>query len=388
MSLTSLGFAVQKNILYVRFEQQHFKPKEIPAEPLFNVYYRLACPKPFNFRGFSGQIKFETSKITLEPKSQAKAIYADGTISEGMDFSGYENGTLNFAVLSSQALDTSNHVLFQFKALVRVAPGDSARLIVDYFDAVDSTIDTVIVENEPWYAFAVAYGDTEIVIPPKKRDITVSQDSIAIQQDSFKNAIVVLANTDSAKITSGIFSFTVDTSIVEVDTIEAANSGLTISPTITDNSTQVELSSVLPLQSGPILKVSLHAKARVDTVTTLLKNPNLQIANSDNLVNAIAYDFDSITVLGKAPKDTTNSVVAFEQSPEFRIKYEFSQIQIVAPELIGEQIRIFSQTGALVYTGSFEMATMAIPIRLSNGVYIGEISTRSGRYQTRFLVIH
>ncbi|HET9136669.1 MAG TPA: hypothetical protein VFO76_08525 [Candidatus Kapabacteria bacterium] len=393
LGVASACSAQQKNILFVRFEQKHFKQSELPADAFFSVFYRLQCPNPSSFRGFDARMVFETTKIAVVPKNSAKAIFADGSVSEGSDISSYIDGELRVLVDASQMFDTTNHLLFQFRTIVKASLADSALVIPTRFDALDG-IDTVIIENAPgrdevaWYQFAIAYLDSDVVIPPQKRDITISSDSLTIMSDSTAEAIVKLGNVDSAKIATGVFSSDIDTSIITVDTVYAVDSAMMITPVIAGTALQVQFSSMLTLQSGPILRIALHAKPRTDTIRTILLNPRFVISNTDNLVGSKVYDFDSITVYGEAQKDTTSSVVLAK--PDFNdtdLRYQFGRLWITSESDLSS-IRIFSQTGALVYASDLKRRE-PVSVSLSSGVYVAEV-VGTNRHTARlpFIVVH
>jgi hypothetical protein len=395
LSVSFACSAQQKNILFVRFEQKHFKQSELPADAFFSVFYRLQCPNPSSFRGFDARMVFETTKISVVPKNGGKAIFADGSVSEGSDISSYINGELRVLVDGSQMFDTTNHLLFQFRTIVKASLADSALIIPTRFDALDG-IDTVIIENAPgrdevaWYQFAIAYLDSEVVIPPQKRDITISSDSLTIISDSIGDAIIRLGNVDSAKITTGTFSCVIDTSIVEFDTVRAASDQITIAPIVKDGSIVIQFTSSAPLQSGVMLRLTLHAKPRTDTVSTYLLNPKFIIDNNDNLVSSKLYDFDMIRIIRVAKKDTTSSVVSDKLvDNDIQIRYQSGRIWITAPsEIELGRIRIFSQTGALVYASDLKTVG-PLPMTLSSGVYLAEIVSANRQISRMpFIIVH
>lgn len=393
----TVGLCQPKNILFLKFAQKHFKTGETDTYTTYSVTYRLQCPKPSKFYGYDAAMVFEKSKISVVGGD--RPVLYDATASAGADIKVGEydetSGTLHAVVLGSQMFDTSNHVLFEFSASVpSLKPGDSALVIVTKFDALKdkSGIDTVIIENAPgrddvsWYPFAIAYRDTAKVVVPKKSDIVFSSTGLALGSDSLGNIAFRLSGADSAKIKTGVFSCLVDTSVLEVHDASASAS---ISLLNTSNKDTLRIAfgaSSGYLISGELFTVAVRARHRTDTSCTFFSKPSLVISNTDNLVAAITYDLDSICVAGQL-EDTTHNGVAEQESSKFSILTNGKILKVLTDDRAGE-LRIFSVTGALVYSASLIAGANVITPGLGSGVYMAVILSDRIVYRKPIVLVH
>ena len=362
---------------------------------ILGVHYRLQCPKPCNFHGFEARMVFQTATIGIVKKNDAKVIIAEGSVSEGSDISNYDpsTGELRVEVLSSTMFDTSNHLLFKYRANIKVAPGDSALVIPTRFDPING-FDTVIIENSTgkddisWFAFPIAFGDTAITIPPKKRDIVLSSDALTIKSDSTAITALSLSGVDSAKIQTGTFACIVDTAIVGIDGIVAITPSMAIANTSNGDTLRIKFASAPGfIYSGKFCSVMLHAKHRVDSVCTVFKQPDFLVTNVDNLVATVTYKLDSICVYGRQA-DTTHSDVDFWSRPdEISIVSEARRLRIHTIESAND-LRIFSVTGALVYSAVLTANDNVIEPTLPSGVYIIVLKGQRALYRKPVVIVH
>src|SRR5437764_14195118 len=166
----------------------------------------------------------------------------------------------------------------------------------------DIGIDTVIIDNSggrdqvSWYPFGLIFGlDT-----PKKVTIAISDDSLVMPKDSV--IMIEASKLDSANIKSGAFRFDIDTSIFDTAIVEkgtllgAAN--FSVFHTGSHDSVTFSQPAVITGQ-GELLKITLRARKRSDTVCTALLAPKFIAVNSDALLASVMYQLHGFCVLGR-----------------------------------------------------------------------------------------
>ena len=290
-----------------------------------NCWYSIEGTKPHDFRGFDLRYIYEAYQIA--PTN----VFFDGTACENAGFhtSSQDASTGNgrVEVLSSSELDLTNPLLFSIAFQAKSAlntKGDTVGMMeVFRFDLnLDSGIDSVEIQNG-W----IKYVKVPPPPPPeKKRAIALSSDSTAIASDSVVWLTVQTSELDSARIKRGVFTFNVDTSLLQFDTAIVGKVLSDIGEKVTvDNKitfvnvfySNTDTSKALN-GAGELLKLRFTAKKRTDTVCTTLIKPLFFALNADNLLDSVRYQIAAICVLGKKPVDTRIS------DPEGKDLQEFS----------------------------------------------------------------
>jgi len=393
--------AVKKNILRIHFQTAVVKKTTI--DTILNVNYKLEINNPpVTFRGFDCRFIFEDTAIAPIPMDQQNGLWtgtacANAFIHEGTRPAGSQEYRVE--VLSDKSLDTTNKILFQIRYAVKRFV-DSAVIIPTRFDPIGSGIDTVIIDNAPgrdaisWYQFALLYADTTKPVPVKKVDILLSSDSVRIDSNTERTFSVMASSLDSAKIKSGKFSFDLDTSAFDSASITPGLllASATFSDSIKGSNVAFEFSQNDSLTgSGELLKITLRGRKRKDTVCTFLLNPQFNVTNTDNLLNAAVFNFQKICVFGK--KDTViKGVVTQREEPTIEIypnpAQTYTEIVVSGTGKMKSHFDVFDLLGREVareaFENSFHWDTSLIP----SGTYMVSISNEGWSSKQQIVIIH
>ncbi len=394
----------QRNVLYLHFEQKHIRSDGFPADSVFAVTYRLKCPKPCNFHGYDLRFSYEATKIVPIQGFFAGTASANADIKTANNISASHE--FRVEVLASTMLDTSNHVLFNYRASVFSTLADSALIAPTLVDVLSETsgIDTVIIDNAPgrddisWYPFAVAYVDS-IKQSPKKSLLRVSSDSLSIESDSTSTIALQIDSLEQTLVKSGVLRFRIDTSALTVTDIIAtgAFASATIQKHIGGDSVEIDFTSQTAIQpSGKAFDLVVRAQHRTDTAITSLATPQLVILNQDNLVSGVQYTLRPIRVFGIAKKDTLNVVSSYESLPQPSVQTIFSPsgdeltIRCMQTDLQSDKvIQIFEINGGLVFTDRTDKESVTLPLRFAAGTYIVVVKETKSKqvFFTKFFVV-
>ncbi len=403
-SQTLYGQLKQRNVLYLHFEQKHIRSDAFPADSVFAVTYRLKCPKPCNFHGYDLRFSYEATKIVPIQGFFAGTASANADIKTANNVSGSHE--FRVEVLASTMLDTSNHVLFNYRASVFSTLADSALIAPTLVDVLSETsgIDTVIIDNAPgrddvsWYPFAVAYLDS-VKQSPKNNNLRVSSDSLSMQSDSTATISLYIDSLEQTFVKSGVFKCKIDTSVLTVTDIisTGAFASTTIQKHIVGDSIEIDFTSQTAIQpSGKAFDIVVRARHRTDTVITLLATAQLVILNQDNLVLGVHYTLRPIRVFGLATHDTLNVVNLFPTLAEPSVQTIFSPsgneltIRFMQPVLQTDKvIQIFEINGGLVYADRTDKESVTLPLRFSNGTYFIAVKDMKSKqvFFTKFFVV-
>ncbi|MBS1904197.1 MAG: hypothetical protein JSS75_10865 [Bacteroidetes bacterium] len=319
-----------KNVLFLRFEKKIIKQANLPADSIFSVYCRLQCPKPSRFHSYQVDMVLQNSVIGFEPVGDNKAIF-DASVAANAayhqaTYDGASGHLTVIALASGSTFDTSKHILFQYRALVKNTLADSASVLISKVDAgksadtsVNSGIDTVIIEGASgnpdlgWGPVAVAVLDTTSTPTPKRFPITVVIDSVQLRSDSVGSSGVSLVGGDSASVRSADFQCIIDTSAVRLLQVMPSVTSSTISSSMSGDTLRVRYASTIPIHSVEYLfAIVLSAKKRSDTLCSVISAPNFQVTNPDELVSQVGYHLGAVCVEGM--RDTSNASVRSDES--------------------------------------------------------------------------
>lgn len=401
---STLSAQPQKNILRIWFDT--ITVKTLPTQVVMNCWFKLEGTKPHDFRGFQMPFIYESHQIAptnyfFSGSASEKAAYHIGGHNA-------QTGNASVVVLSSVELDLKKSLLFSIAFIAKFGLNDKERndtiglmeVIRDQFELnIDSGIDSVII-TEGWIKYAKE-------IPPEpviKKSVTLSSDSVSLQADSSAQISIHATSLDSSLIKRGVFSFTIDTSIVRFDTAIIGDSfkdsvSLVVenrSPRVNLYISQVDTAKRI-LGSGELLKVFLSDKfkedsthRREDTVTTYLFDSSFFALNTDNLLDSVRYELGKIVILG-SKADTDTVVKSVHVSVDGLDEIYFSSnpadeyTDVISSEYDGT-IEMYSILGNRIYSSSFQKMIRLDLRGIASGWY--HVMIRQGtKCQQRLLLI-
>ncbi len=397
------GFAQQKNILYLRFEQKHIsRALAIAPDSVFSVYYRLSCPKPFDFHGI--QVDFAYDKTILQPVDKGVIIEGSASANAEYAFSGVssQDGTNNIAILGSQQFDTSNHLLFRYRATVLTSASiDSAAIAVFLISTGNNSgIDSVVIENSGgrdevgYYPFAIAYLDSVKIIH-QKHQVTLSSDTLFIPSDSTKALSIVIDSIPVVNIQNALFTMHYDTSRIQVVSIDKGEiiGTATAASLIAGDSCLLGFSSERLSRSGEFLRLNIKAKHIPDTVATTLIDPKLLVTNAEDSISTVLYDLKPIVILGHQDSivDTTHSSVSIaDRAIGISIVEEAGMLRVGGLSSSINKVTIYSIIGTMIATATPYDGVARLSLPPSGGTYIlrAECLKNPGSQISKKFIIH
>jgi hypothetical protein len=391
--------AQQKNVLRIWFDT--VVVKSVPSQfVVMNCWFSYDFPKPHSFRGFDMRFIYEAHQI------QPSNYFFDKTTACGMaDYhignSNPSTGNAYVVVLSGRELDLTKQLLFSMSFTAKAMLNDRERndtvglMEVVRFDLPDeSGIDTVIITNG-WIKYVQAPPT-----PLKRKSIRISSEALTLQSDSSGWIPVYTTALDSAVIKNAVLTFTVDTTVIRIDTV-AAGSMLSPSTTVTLENKRLRMNvylsdsdtSQILRGSGELLKIKASAVSRIDTVCTALFDSAFLALNTDNMLDTVAYSFGSICVEGKPPSDTdtttksvrsgmnTEPIISISPNPAS------AAVSFVSSDYHPFTVEVISVTGALLLRQNGQNEVLCDLRALTSGLYRIRIQTADGRTETRSLLV-
>ncbi len=360
MSATPTFAQPQKNILRIWFDT--ITVKTLPAQVVMNCWFKIEGTKPHDFRGFQMPFIYEAHQIT------PYGYYFSGTASEYAGFHvgnhNSQTGTGSVVVLGSSELDLKKSLLFSIAYIALPRLNDTVfNDYIGYMEvdrkrfelSIDSGIDSVIIADG-W----IKYDKVIKPQPEKRASITLSSDSLMMEDDSSAWLSIRTSLLDSARIKHSVLSFSVDTSIVVFDTAVVGSAfGQTATLTIENKITSVNvyLTSIddekALLGSGELLKMKFTARKRQDTVATYLADSAYFALNTDNLLDTVRYELSPVIVYGS--KDTLKSVRSdLTSDSHFTIvPNPANNFLTISGSMQETRLEIFSLLGEKVFESSF-----------------------------------
>jgi hypothetical protein len=319
------AYSVGKNILHIRFDT--VTVHSVPTQVVINCWYKLDTVKPHNFHALGMNFIYEA--FQMQPTTP---FFFDGTACAMADFkiasTDAQTGNARVEVLSQQEFDLSKPLLFSFNVIVKSTlngsiGGDTVALmeIVNIDTAqLNMGIDSISIENG-WIKY--------VKLPPtpeKRKNVTLSSDSLSLKADSTGWVSLRVSSLDSARLKRGGFSFEIDTALVRFDT---ARAGELLTETsivqiaklggkVTIDFSEADTSKAIT-GAGEILQLRFTARHREDTACAILRDTSFFALNTDNLLDTVSYRLDDVCVYG-AKKDTGTGYVRMSEDEEKEFK--------------------------------------------------------------------
>jgi hypothetical protein len=311
------GFA-QTNALIVRIDTMTVKFGT--RDTLVPIFYRVEGTKPADFRGYDSRFSFDTAKLgdsALAPwlydssgklSAPAYDTHLDsvlfwhtatwtsvrvgisliiGATLPGEERALAEGGT-------DEGVNRSDSLLYRGYLSMHSVFADTAFLHLFRFDqTAGQPFDTVILQDG-WIKY-------------QKEAITVTTSGVTGVSDSLIRVPVQISDMSQANIRTGVFSFDLDTSILQFVGSIAGNipgNSLVTSDSVKGTHVWVTISnqgSTNPMTgSGKIATLLFKAQHRTDTLCTMLGDSLFQALNTDALVSTVKLSLGDICVKGQS----------------------------------------------------------------------------------------
>jgi hypothetical protein len=311
-------------------------------------------------------------------------------------------GNAYVVVLSGRELDLSKKLLFSMSFTAKSLLNDKERndtvgmMEVVRFDLLDdSGIDTVIIQNG-WIKYVA-----EPPPPIRRKSVSLTSDAVTIQSDSSFWMPLNISEVDSAAIKNAVFTFTVDSNSLWIDTVEAGAmlpSSTTVTferktPRINVYISDIDTSRIMQ-GSGELLRIKVSTLPRTDTVCTEYFDSAFIALNTDNLLDTVSYSLGSICIEGVPVSDTdttTSSVKGWDKNGstiQLHPNPANSTVTFLSNDSQPFTVEIIAPTGMQLFTQSTNNGVMICDIHtLSTGVYRVRIRTKDGTIETRSLLV-
>jgi hypothetical protein len=315
----------QTNRLLVRIDTMTVKFST--RDTLVPIFYRVEGSKPADFRGYDSRFSFDTSKLgdsalvpwlydsTGKLSAEAYDVHLDTALF--WQTATWTNATVGISLIigatlpgeeraiaeggTDEGVNRSDSLLYRGYLSLHSVFADTAFLHLFRFDqTAGQPFDTVILQDG-WIKY-------------QKQSITIATSAVSGVSDSLMTVPVKISDMTQANIRTGVFSFDIDTSILQfVGSSAGSIPGNSLVTSDSVNGTKVSVTianqdlSKPMIGSGNIAVLHFKAQHRTDTLCTLLRDSSFQALNSDALVSSVKLSLGDICIDGHLLQSVADS---------------------------------------------------------------------------------